>query len=996
MNPLLKSLGIFIIYILFAFMLRANEDTTRNALYTTTNLQQSSEPFADMYTFTASNGSKVYFKVAAVGKSLKFTLTDKGGTANTTARYLAKQIVGTYEWYTPLNGYRSSKKEGMEYVVITRHNMALSPHIYDIYPAEGGKPAVRTKKTYLGQLFPYTAPAESAQTKAPTNLKDITGKYRYELTRKVSADHLRGFATGVDISSVADQIMVDINDLKAENQDFLTNVAEHQRNVHESRSAEAKKYLAGTFQYDSNTGFYSSTKTEGFGFIDLAPKSNGDIVVRYRLQKTDKGYEEGILRKEKKSLTTLFSAEKPDVSGITGNDWKIEGTSLNLSLTTAVGNDLNARINGELFKLDKSTGGAFEKYYGTNQEGSEMTMEVINTNKIKLELDGVTKTLSRNGGQGSTRTLSASGTNYSQNNSFAGSTGGSASSSASGMNQILFKAVNAASSNDIDTAIGEGADINATDANGNSILHQAVQKNDEELVRHIISIGADVNRSNHQSKTPLDLAIQKSTQANADMAIQLIDNGATITYHSAKQALGKNNDELISKVISNGDKTHITSAIIDSGNLQMFEKLVTENGVFVSKTMFTQAISKRQLPIAASMIEMGYNPNDALAQSIAANLGDLVFAAVEAGGTPSQGLAYALDTNDEQLIDLSLRKGADPNGHIESLATKGKDAQLSLLLEAGADPNKGIVPAVNAKKLKTLVLLLEKGANPDVGIVNAAKMGQLKMVEVLMEAGADGELLMPVAINNNNTAMVTAALAGGADGTKATYIKTASGLGSAPIVSLLLETGANANDGTEQAVANNKEAILALLLDNGADGSDATLLALSTKHNNTTLTGLLLEAGAPAQEGVQDAVNHTADLVLQQLIDQGADAAKQSYLTTVVVKNNTACTKILLQLGLSAKGENTGALTYLHHAAKNNNSELARLLIDKGAEANAVAQGSTPLHYAVRTRNAVNMVQLLIGAGADVNATNAKGKTVLKLNKGGKTKKILKANGAVK
>ena len=86
----------------------------------------------------------------------------------------------------------------------------------------------------------------------------------------------------------------------------------------------------------------------------------------------------------------------------------------------------------------------------------------------------------------------------------------------------------------------------------------------------------------------------------------------------------------------------------------------------------------------------------------------------------------------------------------------------------------------------------------------------------------------------------------------------------------------------------------------------------------------------------------------------------------------------------------------MHYAAQNDNAALIRLLAANGAPIDPTVNGNTPLHLAVDNRNAVNAVDALIKAGADVNATNGEGKSVLRIAKGNKTKKLLKEAGAEK
>ena len=974
------------------------------------------EDLADYYTYSMNGTGSVLIKVVKSGNSLTLSVGQEDGfKTHSGSKFVAqKRFMGSYTYKSNLKGYLSNYEIDGKKVILIKENLYLYAYEYN---ASTYRPGTAPRANQLGDMYPH----ESATANdVPSNIGDLTGSYRFVLAKSANALSRKGFAAGFDISTVGNQIVLELNDLEGEASDVLSGEQEIIMATHNSRVDDAKNNLSRTFIYDSTIGAFTATLEIGVHFIQLYPMTSGDIAVRYITSQGDRGLEYGILKKNKGSLFDIVNSDKADVSAITGSNWKIEGSSIKLSITTAVKNDLNIRVNGEIFRLDKNSGGTFESYYGTNDTDDEITLDVINNNKIRMSLGESTKILSRNGGVGSVRSAQTTTTTSSSSN---GAVGQLASAGTAGpMDQILFQAVASSSTTDIDTALGEGANINSGNASGNTPLHQAVLKGDDGIVDHLINANADINRSNKQGRSPLDLAIQKSTSTDATLALQLLDNNASVSGYAIDQAILKKNDELLDKVIANGDKKMITNKAVEKGDRALVEKMIGDYGVFITKDMFANALKYRKYPVAELMVENGYNANDAVEESIKAGATDIVFTAVEAGGNATKGLTYGIQKNDTQLIDLAISKGADtnqglqiaieknslplitkmldkgaaPDSHIEKVAGEGKDNILALLLENGGDASKGVVAAVNARKTKTLALLLENGADANLGILPAAQKDNVTMVDMLIEAGANGEPLMAVAIEKNNTKMVASALKGGAEATKPDYIKTASAKGSDSIVTLLLEAGADPNEGMQEAVANNKETVLKLLIDGGADGSNGELLALSTKHNSTTLSKMLLDAGALPQDGIKGAVTNTAHLVLQQLIDAGGEANDQSYLTTVVVKNSTASAKILLNQGLSAQGKDSSGLTYVHHSAKNNNSGLMDLLLKNGAEADAVANGDTPLHLAVRNRNAVSVVQLLIDAGADVNARNAKGKTALKLNKGNKTKRLLKENGAVK
>jgi len=774
---------------------------------------------------------------------------------------------------------------------------------------------------------------------------DITGKYELKNNKKetIAAFKITGSATTifVEIDSNSDA-------------DLITDEKELYK--------EIKNALSGEFTWIAAYGAFRRAYTTSTGSTDYVQIIGGNpsfLGIRKNAYSSSGSIHWGNLYRVQGSLSDLVNTSRSDVSAYSGK-WTIEGTSTNIQISAGVDYDMLVRYGTTVYELNKLDGSVLESYQGTPREGDdELTIKVISGTKIKIDLGNAHLMATRDGGSAAKSTLSASSTN----------------------------SLNAATA----TNIAPAANVM------NTKLFKAVSSSDQSQVEEILELGASINATNTQGRTPLEVAVQKSS-GDTSMVQFLVDSQAKVSNYALDQAINKNNDELIDVLVNNGgDKNYVALKAIEKGKVSLFNTMIDSHNVTITTQMFDRALSLGKYPLADMMITKRFNPNYALEASIKKDASDLVYAALEAGGNGNSALKYAVKKSDIELATLAIENhSASANTVFKDAIARKKKDMIALLLEKGAKPNSEIEALSAAGEDAILQLLLAKEGDANLGIKAAATANKISTLKLLLKNDADANPIIPIAIKQNNTPMVKLAIDNKAKSDKPEFIKASSTSGNLEITTLLLDAGSEANDGIEDAVIANKPSIVSLLLQRDADGTSANLIQKSTRHNSTQLTGLLLDAGAEPQDGVDLSVRNSAHLVLQQLIDAGADANNQNLLTIAIVNNNLNCSKILINLGLDVNESDSSGLTYLHLAAKNNNSAIAKLLIEKDADVDAVSQGNTPLHLAVRDRKALATVDMLIQAGADVNAKNSKGKTVLKIAKGNKIKKLLKQNGAEK
>jgi ankyrin repeat protein len=179
-------------------------------------------------------------------------------------------------------------------------------------------------------------------------------------------------------------------------------------------------------------------------------------------------------------------------------------------------------------------------------------------------------------------------------------------------------------------------------------------------------------------------------------------------------------------------------------------------------------------------------------------------------------------------------------------------------------------------------------------------------------------------------------------------LKLAVGGGHTRVVALLLEAGAPLEDGTiRDAAAGGHIDIVELFLAKGVDiNGPADLMEGAVSGGKTVMVEWLLAQGASVQR------------------KQGTTGPLQN----AAYGGHKAIADILLAHGVRADEKDEKGGTPLSAAAFSGSTDVAELLIQHGAKVNvATTRGVTPLMRAADS-HAVGMVKLLLERGADANA----------------------------
>jgi ankyrin repeat protein len=282
-------------------------------------------------------------------------------------------------------------------------------------------------------------------------------------------------------------------------------------------------------------------------------------------------------------------------------------------------------------------------------------------------------------------------------------------------------------------------------------------------------------------------------------------------------------------------------------------------------------------------------------------------------------------------------------------------------------------------------------------IQNAAKNGDLEQVKKCLEKGVDpdirtGKYITPIAIATN--------------------------CGHQDIVELLIEYGADINQGLNEedgvnpllaAAINNYSEMEAMYLELGAEiglhyavlrgdiervrnfidrevslnskrNRGMTPLHLAAMGGQRELVELLLDNGADidfyteaSETPLHQAVRSNHQDIVELLIDRGAKTDCIGKIGTplnlAIYENNLAMVQLLINKGLDVNFGTRGSSRPVYYSVKKGYIQIAELLIVNGADVNAyeIFEGDTPLHKAA-WNNDLDMARLLLRYGANVNS----------------------------
>lgn len=560
----------------------------------------------------------------------------------------------------------------------------------------------------------------------------------------------------------------------------------------------------------------------------------------------------------------------------------------------------------------------------------------------------------------------------------------------------LWQAVDKRQPQMITMMLQNNMNANHQDTSRQTALVYAVNKGYTAEAEALVNGGANANTGN-----PLDIAVRKNNTALISLLLHSGANGGPSLLTAAKM----NKTETFVLLVENGARMQRTDPkVLDyaiRNNNRKMVKYAVRVGSNPNKALDYAIPRNYDDVIMECMNAKGVDQNKIVGWAVKNNKQQVLTDAITTGGaSPDQALKFAIAENKPNMATIAMNNGAAANNHIGAASASGNVQIVELLLANGADPNRGLDSAVMANQTQTAEKLLEFGANAQEPkhMKVAASKGNKEMVSALINYGGDPNAGLKAAIEGNHVPVAQFLLEKGADASDPELMAVAGGKGQTQVIEMLLARGADANNGMLGAVMGNHTAAVGLLLDNGATATNADYINTACQKGNKDIVKMLLDKGADANNGMKAAVGTgKADLVTM-LIQYGADAKKEEYVLTAVNFSHTKVLELLVAEGaptsyVSSKGE-----TLLHIACSKRSTGIANVLIKAGLDVNAVdSKNNTPLHNAASSsKNNIDLCTLLIENNARVNAVNDKGDSVLEVARGSKLKKYLKGEGAVK
>jgi len=239
-----------------------------------------------------------------------------------------------------------------------------------------------------------------------------------------------------------------------------------------------------------------------------------------------------------------------------------------------------------------------------------------------------------------------------------------------------------------------------------------------------------------------------------------------------------------------------------------------------------------------------------------------------------------------------------------------------------------------------------------------------------------------------------------------TALMLASEKGHAPVVSVLLENGAdmsaadnNGEHAMMKAAKNGHIEVVKYFLDNGADvdmkdgRNKGTILCEAAKHGHADIVSMLIDQGADVNvkndigvDPLMEAATNGHDTIVTMLLKHGADGVnnggKYGFTPLMQSAKFPRTVAALVDAGADVNTQNAqdNGYTALMFAAIQCQPETVSILMDNGADANIAETqyGETALMFAA-SRGCLETVSALIDNGADVNIVNKDGMTALQL-----------------
>jgi ankyrin repeat protein len=415
----------------------------------------------------------------------------------------------------------------------------------------------------------------------------------------------------------------------------------------------------------------------------------------------------------------------------------------------------------------------------------------------------------------------------------------------------------------------------------------------------------------------------------------------------------------ITEAISKRNRSSLTKAISDGGDVNLPNREGTPPIVLaVQKNSY--AITKELITNKAEVDKKDKSGKTALYYACSKNNAGIVKVLLENGADANQkdAIDAALKFKNKQMVEMFVAKNADLSKGYELAVTDNDSSFFEVLSNAGVK-QKGIAPfklAVDRSNQKMVKMCLKHGANPDDAMKYAMEKRNRQAIEACLENNAQATPALKYAVKNTDTRLGESLL--NKHGISADQMLNESlANASSPntsMASMALQRGANANVHVSKAVSSKQRVVVDLLLNNGADPNK--VLTESVNANNSEFAQLAVSKGATAMGStlLKTAVKNKNRDMVSLLINAGGDATDPTLIKQAVVDNDMEMTSLLITNGASATSPEL-----IRTAVANNKADMVQLLLNN----NASAKSPELIQTSVKNKN-VNITKMLITNGA--------------------------------
>ncbi|MDX2359785.1 MAG: ankyrin repeat domain-containing protein [Crocinitomicaceae bacterium] len=243
----------------------------------------------------------------------------------------------------------------------------------------------------------------------------------------------------------------------------------------------------------------------------------------------------------------------------------------------------------------------------------------------------------------------------------------------------------------------------------------------------------------------------------------------------------------------------------------------------------------------------------------------------------------------------------------------------------------------------------------------AIESDQLDMLKLLIDYGANDDEGMAIAAKNRNVEMVK----------------------------YLIENEFKFEDAVIYAAENNHFRMVRLLVEAGSEvemtqkrkkgmfsSYYVTPIEFAVKNGNKEMVHFFVDYGLPLSSAAHECFDLSQIDILKSLIDRSN--AIETMLEQAYIHENRPIIDYLITKGADLKILGGNDNTMLHISAEQSNLKLARLCIEEhGLDVNASnADGETPLMLAIKANN-LELTRYLVDQGAEINTENNAGETAI-------------------